>query len=111
MDRIEAIKVLNRFPVNYTGMTINEANRVDEALAMATRALCPVSREQAKQAWPPCSQCKPFIDMGVESFSVGTDDGREFEVNYCTKCGRPMSDIAWDDWANRVEALKDGKVD
>lgn len=67
--------------------------------------LRPVSREKAKQAWPPCSQCKPLIDMDVECFSVGTADGRMFDVNYCTKCGRPMSDIAWDDWANRVEAL------
>ena len=73
--------------------------------------LRPVSREQAKQEWPPCSQCKPLIDMGMECFSVRTDDGREFDVNYCTKCGRPLSEIGWDDWAKRVEALKDGKGD
>lgn len=69
---------------------------------LALSAFHPVSRGQIKKEWVPCSQCKPFIDMDMESFSVGTVDGRVFDVNYCTKCGRPMSDAAWDEWGQRV---------
>ena len=119
MDRIEAIKVLNRFPVNYTGMTINEADRVDQALAMATRALRPVSREQVKKVWRgewnvsydelngctsvTCSKCG---DETVVNGCFVTTSGEPCGLaDFCSACGAPMTDEAVQMVMERLEAL------
>lgn len=41
MTRAEARKVLNRLPINYIGLKVEEANRIDEAVSMAISALTP----------------------------------------------------------------------
>ncbi len=113
MDTIEAIKVLNRFPVNYIGMKIDEANRVDEALAMAIRALRPVSREQVEKVWRGewvhkrspydykifvCKKCGKQISI------------QGGNLNFCPKCGSAQTDKAVDILLKRLEALKDGST-
>lgn len=109
MDRIEAIKALNRFPVNYTGMTIDEANRVDEALAMAARALRPVSRERVEKAewiWSTgdvyiCSSCgeKTHVDECMENPIY----------NFCPFCMAAMTDESVEMVMERLEALHENR--
>ena len=118
MDRIEAVKVLNRIPVNYIGMTIDEANRADEALSMAARALRPITREQVEQVrgewididgekvpvdengqpfgWAMCSACGEYLTASDEYPCIG---------NFCPNCGAPMTDKAVDMVMERLEAL------
>ena len=66
MDRLEAVKALNRIPVNYIGMTIDEANRADEALSMAARALRPITREQVEKVWRGEWITKHYVDGILE---------------------------------------------
>lgn len=108
MDRIEAIKVLNRFPVNYIGMTIAEANRIDEALAMATRALRPVSREQVEKVWR--AHWNESVHLGgfVYCSRCGYNALEANNYTFCPKCGRPFTDEAVEMVMERMEALKDG---
>ena len=108
MDRIETIKVLNRFPVNYTGMTIDEANRVDEALAMAARALRPVSREQVEKVWR--SHWNESTSMGgfVYCSRCGYSALEANNYTFCPKCGSPFTDEAVQMVMERLEALQCG---
>lgn len=118
MDRIEAVKVLNRIPVNYIGMTIDEANRADEALSMAARALRPITREQVEQVrgewididgekvpvdengcprdWAKCSVCGEYLTASDEYPCIG---------HFCPACGSPMTDKAVDMVMERLEKL------
>ena len=109
MDRIEAVKALNRIPVNYIGMTIDEANRADEALSMAARALRPITREQVEKVWrgewepgnPICPIC------GKDKFDgLDADIWADWMPNFCPHCGAPMTDEAVDMVMERLEALK-----
>ena len=124
MDRIEAVKVLNRIPVNYIGMTIDEANRADEALSMAARALRPITREQVEQVrgewididgekvpvdkygqpfgWAKCSACGEYLTASDEYPCIG---------HFCPNCGAPMTDEAVDMVMERLEAMGYGKDD
>lgn len=117
MDRIEAVKVLNRIPVNYIGMTIDEANRADEALSMAARALRPVTREQVDKVWRGCSWCnnegkKPenwecsLLDNQGFSVVVG-DEVVWTNAEFCPVCGKPLTDEAVEIVMERLEALRD----
>ena len=120
MDRIEAVKALNRIPVNYIGMTIDEANLADEALSMAARALRPVTREQVEMVFPGCDFCNlaNFGEFGFEitkhyakiCCALGSWRFPEKEqFLFCPKCGKPLTDKAVDMVMERLEALKDGK--
>ena len=117
MDRIEAVKALNRIPVNYIGMTIDEANLADEALSMAARALRPITREQVEKMrgeWI----TKHYVDGILEgtNFDECSKCGyqRVFEnpelktkYMFCPGCGRAMWDEAVDMVMERMEALRD----
>ena len=85
-----------------------------EALTMAADALLPVSREQVEkvfggewkeyEAFPmapslngyPCSRCGTHISPSSVAW-----------MNFCPRCGAPMSDKAVDMVMERLEALKD----
>ena len=114
MDRIEAIKALNRIPVNYIGMTIDEANRLDESLAMAARALRPVSREQVERVWRgewehTHSSDNFWTEVWVCS-RCGLEDDNGDCFDFCPSCGAPMTDEAVQMVMERLEALKDGST-
>ena len=103
MDRIEAVKALNRIPVNYIGMTIDEANRADEALSMAARALRPITREQVEKVWRGCEKCN-----GAGEYSRYAENLTKILLaKYCPHCGRPLTDEAVDMVMERLEALND----
>ena len=92
MDRIEAVKALNRIPVNYIGMTIDEANRADEALSMAARALRPITRERLENVWRGCEKCN-----GAGEYSRYAENLTKILLaKYCPHCGRPLTDKAVD---------------
>ena len=109
MDRIEAVKVLNRIPVNYIGMTIDEANRADEALSMAARALRPITREQVERVWR--GEWIAYLDgehiMPERYYSCSKCGGRGHlsKKNFCDFCGAPITDEAVDMVMERLEAL------
>lgn len=134
MDRIEAVKALNRIPVNYIGMTIDEANRADEALSMAARALRPITREQVKKVWKPCKVCngkttlyqhtnttKLFMNTFGKAATLvtecnacppyadccmkGISANSAFRISYCPECGRPITDEAVDMVMERLEEI------
>ena len=92
MDRIEAVEALNRIPVNYIGMTIDEANRADEALSMAARALRPITRERLENVWRGCEKCN-----GAGEYSRYAENLTKILLaKYCPHCGRPLTDEAVD---------------
>ena len=123
MDRIEAVKALNRIPVNYIGMTIDEANRADEALSMAARALRPITREQVEKVWRGewewfdetvgtpidgyerewgwrCSKCKTVLPDEFDN----PDDSPA--MRFCQWCGAPMTDEAVETIMKRMEEMR-----
>lgn len=116
MDRIEAIKALNRILVNYIGMMIDEANRVDEALAMAISAPRPVSREMVEKVWPGCDFCNT-ADFGEFGFEITKHYAKiccalgswrfpeKEQFLFCPKCGKPLTDEAVEMVMERMEAL------
>ena len=112
MDRIEAVKVLNRIPVNYIGMTIDEANRADEALSMAARALRPITREQVERVWR--GEWIAYLDgehiMPERYYSCSKCGGRGHlsKKNFCDFCGAPMTDEAVDMVMERLEEMRNG---
>ena len=102
MDRIEAVKALNRIPVNYIGMTIDEANRADEALSMAARALRPITREQVEKVWRGCEKCN-----GAGEYSRYAENLTKILLaKYCPHCGRPLTDEAVDMVMERLEEVQ-----
>lgn len=112
MGRIEAVKALNRIPVNYIGMTIDEANRADEALSMAARALRPITREQVEKVWRGewnqdelgrvvCNRCGSMAAIGTEN---ALHNAKKYD-RFCFYCGAPMTDEAVDIMLKRMEAL------
>ena len=108
MDRIEAVKALNRIPVNYIGMTIYEANRADEALSMAARALRPITREQVEKMR---GEIVETVEKGrmKRVFSCCGCDFTSLTCwitpKFCPSCGAPMTDEAVDMVMERLEAL------
>ena len=110
MDRIEAVKVLNRIPVNYIGMTIDEANRADEALSMAARALRPVSREQVERMRATLEPTT--LPDGTKTVATKCSEcGAHNLIThlFCWRCGSPLTDEAVNLLANRLEeVLRDG---
>ena len=106
MDRLEAVKALNRIPVNYIGMTIDEANRADEALSMAARALRPITREQVEKM--KASVTNVNDDDPWCNYGQCTACGDYIMVdNFCPVCGAPFTDEAVDMVMKRLEAVRD----
>ena len=108
MDRIEAVKALNRIPVNYIGMTIDEANRADEALSMAARALRPITREQVEKMR---GEIVETVEKGrmKRVFSCCGCDFTSLTCwitpKFCPSCGAPMTDEAVDMVMERMEEM------
>ena len=122
MTREEARKELSIIAVEFTGKlgaTTDEQegyalSRQVDAIDMALDALWPISREQVKkvfggewkeyEAFPmapslngyPCSRCGTHISPSSVAW-----------MNFCPRCGAPMSDKAVDMVMERLEALKD----
>ena len=109
MDRIEAVKALNRIPVNYIGMTIDEANLADEALSMAARALRPITREQVEKMR---GEIVETVEKGKMKrvFSCCGCDFTSLTCwitpKFCPSCGAPMTDEAVETIMKRMEEMR-----
>ena len=109
MDRIEAVKALNRIPVNYIGMTIDEANLADEALSMAARALRPITREQVEKMR---GEIVETVEKGrmKRVFSCCGCDFTSLTCwitpKFCPSCGAPMTDEAVETIMKRMEEMR-----
>ena len=102
MTREEARKVLNRLSVNYIGLKIEEANRIDKALSMAISALTPPTQEQMERVWGAewvkkhrhrggFRRYTGTDDMG-EVHTITVDERMEYDDLYCSKCGKQSAD-------------------
>lgn len=84
------------------------------ALEMALSALRPVSREQLEKVWESCEKCKCCPNC-IYYPSAGDwpcqmcDKHQYFEPrNFCSFCGKPLTDEAVQIRLKELEALKDG---
>ena len=95
------------------------------ALEMALAALRPVSREQVERVWRvcdacgiPCNNCERIYEWdryGKPQGCTGCPENgyKNYtpESQFCEFCGRPLTDEAVDMVMERLEALKDGKME
>ena len=103
MTREEAIDVVESFR-NVVARIENTEYTV-EALDMALSALRPVSREKVEKV-PRCEHCKDGKSFDGQVVIMGNKG--MFPLNFCPRCGSPLTDEAVDMVMERLEALKDG---
>ena len=117
MTREEAIAILQHLA------EIIPSGDYQETFKMAVSALRPVSREQVEKVFPGCRSCKScrscvfsihqLKDMPCKKCDPNAECVlTEYKPsNFCPACGRPMTDEAVDMVMERLEALKDGKME
>ena len=128
MTRKEAIEVLRKLPIGLMDLSYKQKNDLTEALNIALAALRGPTREQVENVWhgyrtSGCGVCLGSIPVGYGSnkkcgtYFVDLDGnnlnimGSRIRINFCPKCGRPLTDEAVDIVMKRLEALKDGAAD
>ena len=115
----KAIKLLKQYqgyePMFPDGETLKHAfDLTDETVDTLLTALHPVSREQVEKAW----RGKWKKDSSVQVLSPGGQKyhfrcskcgyiTRLHDLNFCSKCGAPMTDEAVEMVVERLEALYD----
>lgn len=91
--------------------------RLAEAFDLALTALRPVSREQVEKVWR--GKWEKSIENGAEMYRCSRCGARDVKELYeyenhrlfCYHCGAPMTDEAVDMVMERLEKIKDGKID
>ena len=86
---------------------VKNAKRRIEAFEIALTALRPVSREQVEKV-PRCEHCKDGKSFDGQVVIMGNKG--MFPLNFCPRCGSPLTDEAVEMVMERLEALKDGKA-
>ena len=112
MTREEAIKyfesLLKRFEEMYETETSYwgkaHAETTIEAIRLALTALRPVSREQVEKI-PRCEHCKDGKSFDGQVVIMGNKG--MFPLNFCPRCGSPLTDEAVEMVMERLEALND----
>ena len=79
----------------------------NEACEIALKALRPVSRERVEKV-PRCEHCKDGKSFDGQVVIMGNKG--MFPLNFCPRCGSPLTDEAVEMVMERLEALKDGRV-
>lgn len=114
MTREEAIKSLQNI-VEYWTYKPTEV----EAAKMAIDALRPISREQVEKVWRGCEYCsgdvdnRPYLDsrrLYLDENGVLTDEIENIDIlrlEFCPKCGKPLTDEAVEKVMERLEALNE----
>lgn len=94
MNREEAInRIENHMEVHGIGEYPHIA--LKEALDMAITALRPVSRERVEKVWRGYWEQGDIYDYGDVCSKCQYDSGRELcKLNFCPRCGAPMTDEA-----------------
>ena len=75
-----------------------------EAIRTALTALRPVSREQVEKI-PRCEHCKDGKSFDGQVVIMGNKG--MFPLNFCPRCGSPLTDEAVEMVMERLEALND----
>ena len=76
--------------------------KLKEALDMALSALRPVSREKVEKV-PRCEHCKDGKSFDGQVVIMGNKG--MFPLNFCPRCGSPLTDEAVDMVMERLEEL------
>ena len=109
MTREEAIDIIeNKIQIDVRFCTKEEVEQYQEALTMAFTALRPVSREQGEKV-PRCEHCKDGKSFDGQVVIMGNKG--MFPLNFCPRCGSPLTDEAVEMVMERLEALKDGDLE
>ena len=109
MTREEAIDIIeNKIQIDVRFCTKEEVEQYQEALTMAFTALRPVSREQVEKV-PRCEHCKDGKSFDGQVVIMGNKG--MFPLNFCPRCGSPLTDEAVEMVMERLEALKDGDLE
>ena len=83
---------------------VKNAERRISALDMALSALRPVSREQVDKVWRGYWEQGDIYDYGDVCSKCQYDSGRELcKLNFCPRCGAPMTDEAVDMVMERMD--------
>lgn len=89
----------------------------------ALKALRPVSRERVEQVWRGCEYCSGDVDnrlyldskrLYLDKNGILTDEIENIDIlrlEFCPKCGKPLTDKAVNVVMERLEALGYGKDD
>ena len=99
MTREEAIKSLQNI-IEYWTYKPTEV----EAAKMAIAALRPVSRERVEKV-PRCEHCKDGKSFDGQVVIMGNKG--MFPLNFCPRCGSPLTDEAVEMVMERLEVLND----
>ena len=101
MTREEAIKTFE--DILQLSPTLDETGcSVTEAMKVALSALRPVSRERVEKV-PRCEHCKDGKSFDGQVVIMGNKG--MFPLNFCPRCGSPLTDEAVDMVMERLEAL------
>ena len=67
-----------------------------------------------REAWEPCATCSneyhQKIKAIVERYHGMITETKELKVHYCPKCGRPLTEKAWDELETRLRGVKRQKI-
>lgn len=102
MTREEAISIIER--VIHTEAKWPGTEDTLEALDMAISALRPVSREQVEKV-PRCEHCQDGKSFDGQVVIMGNKG--MFPLNFCPRCGSPLTDEAVQMVMERWEVLHD----
>ena len=121
MTREEAIKhLLLDWHINLGCDFAIKPGRLDDFLAaldVALSALRPISRERVEQVWRGCEYCSGDVDnrlyldskrLYLDKNGILTDEIENIDIlrlEFCPKCGKPLTDEAVDMVMERMEAL------
>ena len=105
----EAIKLLKQYqgyePMFPDGETLKHAfDLTDETVDTLLTALRPVSREEVEKV-PRCEHCKDGKSFDGQVVIMGNKG--MFPLNFCPRCGSPLTDEAVQMVMERLEALYD----
>lgn len=103
------------------GIYCGEDEEVFESLDIALAALRPITREQVEKVWRGCDYCHMKevlfndgtlrVEIGHQNIVGGAcidiDQYGGFGIDYCPKCGKPLTNEAVQMVIERLEALKD----
>ena len=111
MTREEAIKAISDMilDMEYPNGVYHEKFTEDEsqkhlALYAVKKALRPVSREQVEKV-PRCEHCKDGKSFDGQVVIMGNKG--MFPLNFCPRCGSPLTDEAVEMVMKRMEVLND----
>ena len=79
-----------------------DTERIAEAMSIVGKALRPVSREKVEKV-PRCEHCKDGKSFDGQVVIMGNKG--MFPLNFCPRCGSPLTDEAVDMVMERLEEL------